>query len=95
MKEKGALQDTPFIMYIKNFVFTLSYDLACGKGNTSQTVIKVKCDGTEVAVPAVTLEKANVFYPVSITNIPTGTKKITFVSDSENTMGFRLDNIKS
>lgn len=51
-------------------------------------------DGTEVAVPAVTLEKANVFYPVSITNIPTGTKKITFVSDSENTMGFRLDNIK-
>lgn len=23
MKEKGALQDTPFIMYIKNFVFTL------------------------------------------------------------------------
>lgn len=73
---------------------TLSYDLACGKGNTSQTVIKVKCDGTEVAVPAVTLEKANVFYPVSITNIPTGTKKITFVSDSENTMGFRLDNIK-
>jgi len=49
--------------------------LACGKGNTSQTVIKVKCDGTEVAVPAVTLEKANVFYPVSITNIPTGTKK--------------------
>lgn len=44
--------------------------------------------------PAVTLEKANVFYPVSITNIPTGTKKITFVSDSENTMGFRLDNIK-
>lgn len=73
---------------------TLSYDLACGKGNTSQAVIKVKCDGTEVTVPAVTLEKANVFYPVSITNIPAGTKKITFVSGSENTMGFRLDNIK-
>ena len=73
---------------------TLSYDLACGKKETSQTVIKVKCDGTEITVPAGTLEKANVFYPVSITNIPAGTKKITFVSSSENTMGFRLDNIK-
>lgn len=73
---------------------TLSYDLACAKKDISYAVIKVKCDDTEVTVPAGTFEKANVFYPLSITNIPAGTKKITFVSSSENTMGFRLDNIK-
>lgn len=73
---------------------TLSYDLQCAKKDISYNIIKVLCDGKAVTVPEGTFAKANTYYPITISNIPVGTKKITFVSDASNTMGFRLDNIK-
>ncbi len=72
----------------------LTYDItANGSGN--QNVIKVYVDNTEITVPSADIATKNEYQTVTLTNLPTGFKSLSFKSAaSTNTIGYRIDNIK-
>ena len=72
----------------------LSYDIATQTANSNQNIIRVKCGSQEITVPSLSLERYNQYYNVQLTGIPDGITSIEFISDTNNTIGFRIDNIK-
>ncbi|MDU1905843.1 MAG: fimbrillin family protein [Dysgonomonas sp.] len=80
----------------------LSYDITANLFSTGSAIdvnkLKVKCDETYLEVPSFELNRAdyqNAYYNVIIDNLPVSFSTLEFTSTAEdNTLGFRLDNIK-
>lgn len=72
----------------------LTYDIATQTAGKNQNIIRVKCGEHEMTVPSLDLERYNQYYNVQLTGIADGITSIEFISDSNNTVGFRIDNVK-
>jgi len=73
---------------------TLTFDLAANAASATSAGMLVRCNDTDVTVPAETLGSSNIFSTITCT-IPDGTTTIEFCTTLEsNTIGYRLDNIK-
>ena len=90
----------PNVVAITGFTTTgykslkLSYKIACNSKDGVWKTIKVKCGDTDMTVPDGQTATTNTFQEIVLDNIPLNIASISFVSDSENTQGFRIDDIK-
>ena len=71
----------------------LEYQLLAQNPSVS-TIIKVKANGTEVAVPEVSVDKDKANWTTVVISLPDNTTSIEFYSGAENTIGFRVAAIK-
>lgn len=72
----------------------LTYKIACFTKEVDWKTIKVKCGDKDVTIPDGKTVGGNTFEEVVIENVATGITSVSFISDSENTQGFRIDDIK-
>lgn len=68
----------------------LSYKICTGTGKGKTNIVKVKCGEDEVEVPAV--DVSTTYTDISM-SIPV-TSTVQFISEADNTIGFRIDDIK-
>ena len=72
----------------------LTYSITANNSG-DQSDIKVVWGGVEVAVPAKAIATTNSYQEVELTGLTAGATTLSFVSNaSDNTAGFRVDNIK-
>ena len=72
----------------------LTYSITANASG-DQSDIKVVWGGVEVAVPAKAIATTNTYQEVELTGLTAGATTLSFVSNaSDNTAGFRVDNIK-
>lgn len=72
----------------------LIYDIAVQTANNDQNVIKVKCGEQVMTVPSKVFSRYNEYASVELTGIPDGIASIEFISDGDNKVGYRIDNVK-
>lgn len=72
---------------------SLEYGIATNKTPANQNIIKVKTDKGDVAIESKEFTATNKYETVNV-SLPDNITYIEFVSDANNTMGFRVDNIK-
>lgn len=72
---------------------TLIYDIATNTAPGDQSDIKVRTDKGNVTIESKAFEGTNKYQTVTV-GLPDGITYIEFVSDADNTEGYRLDNIK-
>lgn len=70
----------------------LSYK-TIGNNPVDQNVLKVLCNDVAVTVPSVQIPDSKTYVTVTL-NIPNNTSIIEFVSDTDNKVGMRLDDVK-
>lgn len=70
----------------------LSYDIATNKIPGDQKDIKVRTDKGNVNIESKTFSENNTYQNITV-SLPDGITYIEFVSDADNTEGYRLDNI--
>lgn len=72
---------------------SLEYGIATNKTPANQNIIKVRTDKGDVAIESKEFTATNKYETVNV-SLPDNITYIEFVSDANNTMGFRVDNIK-
>lgn len=72
---------------------SLEYDIATNQTPANQNIIKVRTDKGDLAIESKEFTATNKYETVNV-SLPDNITYIEFVSDANNTMGFRLDNIK-
>lgn len=71
----------------------LEYQLLAQNPSIS-TIIKVKANGTEIAVPELAVDKDKANWTTITVDLPDNTTSVEFYSGAENTIGFRVAAIK-
>ena len=72
---------------------SLEYDIATNQTPANQNIIKVRTDKGDLTIESKEFTATNKYETVNV-SLPDNITYIEFVSDANNTMGFRLDNIK-
>lgn len=80
----------------------LTYSITANVNNVGSTEninkLQIKCDGVNIPVPSYQLnhdDHLRAYYTVTIENLPEGFTTLEFVTTAaDNTLGFRLDNVK-